>query len=271
MTDAQPTPESAPAPDTGGGEGAGTTQDGFYDLSEVAPELRPGVEKHLKEIEGRVTPKLQEAAQLREQWEPYNDLGLGDYDPEELGGLLTFAQLTSAAAQGDQEALADFAEWYERIGEQLGLGAEEGGDEYGEYGDEDGESDLAEQIAQAVEPLYEKMAEQEQQQVYQEALSQVEQATAKLQSEHGLSDQQIDTVLRLAQSFEDDDDPVNAGFEEYKRIAGEGEKSLFETKQRDNSTPPEGEGPADTSVKATTDFDEAKAQARERMARALST
>jgi hypothetical protein len=267
MPEEQPT---GAAPEQPGGEGAGTTGDGLYDLSNVAPEVRPVVEKHLKEIEGRITPRLQEAAEYRKTWEPYEQAGVGNMDPEELSGLLAFAELTSAAAQGDQQALQQFGNWYEQIGNELGLGGNEEDDSEYEESDDLSEEALTERITQAVQPLYEKIAEQEQTQTYEKALADVRQATDKLQQEHNLSDEDIDTVLRFAQSYEDEGDPVGKGFEEFQNLIARGEKGLFAEKAS-KPTPPEGEGPPDTSATPITDFEEAKRMATERFAKSTAT
>jgi hypothetical protein len=265
-------PEGDPAPAGGedGGEGAAATEDGLYDLSGVAPEVRPVVESHLKEIEGRITPRLQEAAQLRKQWEPYEQAGVNNIDPEELTGLLSFAELTSAAANGDQQALQQFSDWYTQIGEELGLGGDGAGDEGdGEEGDFSEEA-LSEKISQAVTPLYEQIAQQEQQQTYERVLGEVKDQTAKLQQEHGLSEEDVDTVLRFAQSYEDEADPITKGLEEFQNLIARGEKGLFD-KKFGQATPPEGEGAADTTAKPVTDWDEASRIARERISKSLAT
>lgn len=252
---------AAPA-DGGEGEGGGATADGLYDLSGVAPEIRPVVEQHLKAIEGRITPRLQEAAEYRKQWEPYEQAGVNNMDPEELSGLLAFAELTNAAANGDEQALTQFGEWYSQIGQELGLGDQETEDEGTIEGEDQG---LSEQIAEAVSPIYEKLAEQEQQQIYERTLSDIQNQTEKLQAEHNLSDEDMDTILRFAQSYDDEDDPISKGFEEFQNLIARGEKGLFAQKFN-QPAPPEGEGPADNTPKPITSFDAAKAMARERFA-----
>jgi anthranilate/para-aminobenzoate synthase component I len=260
MPDEQPQPVDQP----GGGEGGGTTADGLYDLSGVAPEIRPVVESHLKAIEGRITPKLQEAAEYRKQWEPYEQLGLNQMEPQELEGLLSFAELTQAAAAGDPNALAQIGEWYGEFGEQLGLT----GEDEDEYEDEDVEEgpDVEEAVAEAVGPLYQQMQQQQHQQLYEKTLSDIQTQTEALQKEHNLSEEDVDAVLRFAQSYDDEDDPISKGFEEFQSLIARGEKGLFQ--QKFGQTPsPEGGGPADNAPKPVTSFEQAKLMARERFAR----
>src|SRR4051812_42386476 len=119
MSDAGAAPAAGAQPGAEGADGQGQAgapdnPNGLYpDLSGVPESVRAQVESLLKEYDGNVTRKFQEAAEYRKQWEPYGELGITDVDPTELSDLMAFREIAS-----DPEA---FKEWHQAIGEQLGL------------------------------------------------------------------------------------------------------------------------------------------------------
>src|SRR3954464_6102371 len=87
--------DAAPPADGGGTETSddGGGGNGLYDqfMSGTPDDLKPYVTDAFKQWDSQVTPKLQEAAQLRERFGPLAEIeGLSDVPPEELGELLEF-------------------------------------------------------------------------------------------------------------------------------------------------------------------------------------
>ena len=259
--DVQPT---APEPAEDGGstaEGQGDSGEGLYDLSSVPEDLRPHVEAQLKAIDGNITRKFQSHAEEMRQWEPYEELGVNQIDPQSLGQLLEFAELAQ-----DQEA---FGEWWHSVGERMGL--LEGDDEGDDFDDLDFEDLSAEQIeqlvsekvAETVNPIYETLEESERERAEQETLTEIQE---QLDTLIGDADADRDAVLRLAYAYADDD-PDNAiqnGWEDYKRLVGMGEAGLF-AKKAGQPGPVEGPGSADTRATPILTFEEAKPAALERL------
>lgn len=89
MSDAPGTP--SPQPEEGQ-RGEGTQELSEYArtfLETVPDEHRDTVSQYLpKAWDDGVTKKLQDAATYRQQWEPFEQLGIHEYDPEELGPAL---------------------------------------------------------------------------------------------------------------------------------------------------------------------------------------
>ena len=210
MSDAAPAagaqPGGAEAGVDGQGQvGASDNANGLYpDLSGVPDGVRSQVEALLKEYDGNVTRKFQEAAEFRKQWEPYSERGLNDVDPSELSDLLAFREIAS-----DPES---FAEWYQAIGEQMGLGG--GGDEL-DVDDDDGmsperfEEMLGRALDQRLGPIEQTFEAQQQQQALSQAESYINSQLDELQEQHGEFDR--DAVCQLALAYEGQE-AVQQGF-----------------------------------------------------------
>lgn len=217
----------------GTGEGGG---DSLYDLSAAPEHLRPLLEAELKKVEARVTPRFQEAADYRKQWEPYEGVeGLTDIPPEVLENLLSFGRL---AAVDDQGKLADregFESWWKQVGDSFGLFDE--GNALAEP-DAGGKSEqMLEQVKDMFEerfaPLEQKLTEQENQARQQAVHDQIDGEFAKLESEHGaLDDDTRRRVLALAYAHIDPEtgageDIIAKGFADFQAIAGKGADDLL--------------------------------------------
>jgi hypothetical protein len=78
-------PAASAQPEGQGGEG---NQDlsGFAQefLSSVPDDQREIIAPHLKSWDANVTRKFQDAASYRQQWEPYEQIGVHEYDPDSL-------------------------------------------------------------------------------------------------------------------------------------------------------------------------------------------
>jgi hypothetical protein len=267
------TPEGEAAPAEGAEpeavEGAEVEQDtsgGLYDLESVPEDLREHLEPHLKAIEGNATKKFQQAAEFRKAWEPYEQAGVNEYEPEAIGQLIQFAQMTQDPEQ--------FGEWFKTVGEQQGLFERlgyvpadevEGGGEF-DINDPD---QLAKLVASAVDekvkPLYDTITRQQIEQETEEAYKQVQTRLTEIRGENpDLPEGAEDVIVKLAKAFVGEaDDPIDAGFKEYQAILATGEKGLLAQKAG-QPNPLQGPGPANTTPPAIT-ADNVKAAAMERL------
>ena len=217
-------------------EAESTQTGGLYDLAQVPEDLRPHVEPHLKAIEGSVTKKLQENAEKLKAWEPYDELGLSEIQPEALQQLLDFAEL----AQDETR----FADWWKETGERMGLFPEEteGDDDLLGLGEELTPDKVKELIAEAVsenmKPVNETLQQQQTERAEQEAMAEVQKELAALKEEHG-DDLDVDAIVNLAYAYADDDpdSAIAKGFAEYQRIVGKGARLVYSRRRRSSRRP----------------------------------
>lgn len=250
-----------------GGEGG----QGLFDLETVSPELREHLEPHLRAISSNVDKKFREAADYRRTWEPFEQLGVKDMDPEALSELLTWAQMDD-----DQ-----FSKWFEQVGQEAGLFEQLGygkGDD-GELGLGDGLDGLtpeqvqqmvAEAVAENMQPVQSQLAQQEQERLEAETWQELDGRLSALIQEHKLPEEAREDILRLAYSFAEEDDPIGSGFQAYQGLVSKGGQDVFNSKVNQPSAP-EGPGAAATSPEKITSFEDAKAAATERLKQSLAT
>lgn len=259
-TSAGPAPDAQP-PEGGQGPEA-TAEAGLYDLSQAPEELRPYLEAELKKIEGNVTRKFQEHADVRKRMEALEQAGLpSDMAPEDISHMVGMFQTIS-----DPEAFEEF--WY-RAGEELGYFAddEEGGEVEGDGSDVASDTSVDQiaqhilsQIDERLGPIEEQMSQQEAQAREAEAAEEIRQELAELHEKHGDFDE--DAVCELALNYEGPD-ALERGYMRLQEILGGNEKSWFN--DRDGPRQMQG-GESNTAAEPVTDFDTAKRLARERLA-----
>jgi hypothetical protein len=261
------------------GQGA-ETQEGndLYSafLEGISPEMHDTVIPALKAQDASFTKRFQS---LSEKTKPFEELGVFDMDPEQVGGYLGLANALEAASSGDEQAQESVHEWWDQVGEQLGFyDAEKGKEESGDESDEDFDpfdknqltSLLQSQVQEMVGPIAEYVQQQQTSQQEKEKLAQAEakidESISALKAENpDLSDDVIGEVLELAEMFVNSDDPIAAGFEKYKSLVSKGESQLFD-KKRQQPGLPEGSGPAATTPEPVNSANVAQI-ARERLDR----
>jgi hypothetical protein len=238
----------------------GQPDNGLYpDLSAVSPDVREIVDPLLKQFEGNVTRKFQEAADFRKQWEPFQELGIQDVDPDELRELLAFRELASDPDQ--------FKSWYEAVGKEMGL-TPEAMQPAAPAADPAGlEQTLAKLLDERLGPIENAYKAQEEQARLAQAESFVQSKLDELSAEHGEFDS--DAVCQLALAYEGAD-AIERGFADYQRLVGQVEKTVFEQKLNQPDAPAQGGRPA-TQVAPITDFGEAKKAALAMVQQAMST
>lgn len=253
---------SVPAPETpaGGNEGAGS---GLYAeaLAGVPEQYRSYVEPHFKKWDQAVGPKLQEAAEYRKRWEPYEQLGVTNVEPQTLQELLSFHQVASDPEQ--------FIQWYQTVGEQLrseGLLQDqlpEGLDDSEPQADPEIES-----LKSEFEDFKQWRQQQEQERAMSEAnnfllteMQQLQQANPNMQ----FTEEVQNAIYTFARNYADQDreNCVKKGFADYQALLGQAEKGLFQQKTQ-APAPAESGGVPNTSAPPITSFDDARKAALER-------
>lgn len=248
------------------GQGADTTDAGYAQyLDSVAPEIREQVEPLFKEFDGNVTKKFQEHAEYRKGWAPYEEIGINNLDPDQVKGLLEFANMANDPEQ--------FSAWWKAAGDEMGLF-----DKFASSPDDlELEDDLSQekiaelvekQVAEKLGPVEQTLQQQEQDRKAAQANEEVANAMKSIRSENtslfeGDESKQEETermIARLAYSYSDDNslspsEMIQKGFEDYQNLIGQGEKSLFADKSN-QPPPPEGAGGADTSPEKIASFDD---------------
>jgi hypothetical protein len=256
-------PEGQPSAPEGQAEGTS----GLYNevLNGVPENLHSQVEPILKQWDSNVSKKFEEAAEYRKQWEPYEEMGVTQHEPERLQALLELGDVL------DDPGLLQ--QWWKEVGDELG---------YFDANEEEGSEDelltpeqVQQMVAEAVSPINEKLTSQEQEQLVAQAsedistrLDQLAEKDDSLGKEIGKSDEGEpitgrDAVLQLALAYEDQENPIDKGYADYQRLIGHGEGSLFEKKVKQ---PGGAEGPGSPAgPKQFTSFDEANESAMRKL------
>jgi hypothetical protein len=228
---------------------------GLFDLGDIAdPAVRSEVERIAKDIERNVNQRFQSHAEYRKQWEPYEELGLTDLDPEGVAGMLgIFEQLANPETAA--EAILELAE---AVGVDLGQLPEAGAE--------------AEDIPDWARPLVENFsAEQERQLQDQIREQERERLTAEwteVQTKHGgpLDDELAGRVKTLATRFIADpsiEQPLLAAYDFITEVAGSAEKELVRSTPKPPARAERG-GSASTAIAPPETFEEAERILRER-------
>jgi hypothetical protein len=252
MSDQVPTPNDV-QPDSG--QGAAEAGSGLYDLSSVPEHLRPTVEPILKGFDANVTRKFQEHSEFRKGYEPYEQLGIRDVDPDELRDLLEFRQI----AQDPDK----FRAWYQEIGPHV-LGEDgdddlDGAEDLGQ-GDGGGQSpDVSSLVEKAVQQALQPFMAERQQAEHEKAVQQELQAISAemdaLEQQHGKFNR--DRVSQLALSYGDDPKSIEKAFADYQDLINEAKRGFVEGRLEQPVTPNQGGAPA-SQVQPPTSFADAR-------------
>jgi hypothetical protein len=214
-------------------------------LANVPEDLHPFVTDTFRKWDAQVTPKLQEAAQLRDRYSPYESIdGFSDIEPDELAELVTFRN----QILGDPEQLK---QWVANVGEELGVGGDlsrddwiamgqsqgwldgdEGlGEEEGGFDVDSFKRELLEELRGELEPVKQFMGRSESEKAAEQAKQQFSSRLSELEGQHGeLDDDGRSHVLELARNYLDDDDPIGKAFERHLKITGKAEGALVDGK-----------------------------------------
>lgn len=244
--------QPAPQQDSGGS--------GLYAeaLAGVPEQYRSYVEPHFKRWDQAVGPKLQEAAEYRKKWEPYEQLGLHEMQPEVLQELLGFHQVASDPEQ--------FLQWYQTIGEQLRQEGLLDGEDPEQL---DQENPEIEQLKSQFQEFQGWREQQEQERRFYEANTFLSSELDKIKQDNPnmqFSDEVADAIFTFARNYADSDrqNCVKKGFQDYQNLIGQAEKGLFQQKAQ-APAPAESGGVPNTSAPPITSFEEARRVGMERL------
>lgn len=244
------------------GAEAPESANGLYDLNDVPEDVRDHVVPHLKAMEGGITKKFQEAADYRKSWEPYEELGLRDMQPDQVKQLLDFASMANDPTQ--------FDDWLKTAAEARGLLNGNGSaDDLGlEDLDEMSAEKIEELVAKQTQPIKEALENQSREQAVAGAEEEVQTSLQGIRKDNpDLPETAEDAIEQLAYRYTDDESNLSAseiiakGFEDYKNLIGQGEKGLFEQKTK-QPAPAEGAGAAVMGDEKITSFNDPKLRAR---------
>jgi hypothetical protein len=258
-------------------EGQGDAGTGIFDpyLQAVPEDARDAVAGYLKDAEKNVNGRLAEAAELKKQWEPYQDLqdSLGAYDPEQLSQLLAWHQQVTASDEA-------FRQWLATEAQNAGLTLAEEQDlaeaeQTGELTREEVQQLIAQTAAERLSPIQEQLTNLEAEKAVDVEAQAIDDAFAEIQREHKLElskDQKaviLDLGMPLAYDRQGnelamgDSSWVKAGFDRWKDITTAGQRAFVE--QKTQQPAPSLSAGATAAFKPTVSFGEANAQLRERL------
>lgn len=264
-------------PEGQGGEGTSNAPYAEY-LDRIPQELRDQVEPVFRDWDGQVTRRFQESSEQRKAWEPYEQVGVNQHDPQAVQWALQFMEASQQNPQAIQQ-------WYEAYAKENGLQAAQPEtpqqpqdltlDEYGGY-DANALKTLLEQQLSPIQQEIQAMAQYREQQ---------EQAARDQEAQQFVSNQLDELKAKHPDDFKDssewgpekmidrfaaryiETDPYNAvprAFADYQAFRNEIQKSSWQN-AADRPAPAEGGGMPNAAPEKLS-FSEAGKAAREFLA-----
>lgn len=220
----------------GPGQGAAPGDAPYAEYLDRIPEEHRGVvEPVFKEWDGNVTRRFQEHSEYRRRFEPYEQMGIDQYDPEGLAGLIEFAKLAN-----DPTRSGDYRSWLEEQAQHHGLLQQQQQEEFGAELLDPAVQQLIEQATSPLQQQIEQMTQWRQQfesqQQQQQIQSQLNQEFEALQQEHG--ELPRDVIESLAGRYIGSDPrPIQRAFEDFQRFRGDIEQKVLAGKLNQPNTP----------------------------------
>lgn len=243
---------------------------GIFDpyLQAVPEDAREYVAGYLKDAEKNVNSRLSQAAETEKSFGPYKELGLDNYQPDQLQQLLQWYSQVSTSEDA-------FKEWIKDAAKEAGLTLAEAEQVAEQAEEEDLTREQVEQLAsqraqELVQPLEQRQAEWEEQRQIDTIESEAQSELSSLEAENKLklSDEQKAMVIDLGLNHEGND-WIKHGFERFREITAEGQRTFVEQKISQPGTPVTSGG--QEAFKPTTDWNVAQEQAKERLRQALTS
>lgn len=224
-----------------------------------APEhLRDAARELVPHWDQYVQRQFTDAADYRKGWEPYEQLGINELEPQELQELLEFRDVLS-----NEDS---FRQWYNDIGDILSEGQEQDPDD--EYADPQIKAlqQQVQEMSQVLQGFTQQQQLQQQQQEFQQTAMQVRQELDELKKNNpNLSEEDEDYICTLALKY-DSSDAIQRGFQDFQKLMGRAENGVFNQKTDPAlRVAPVSGGNNDNSVEAVTTFEQAARAARERL------
>jgi hypothetical protein len=226
MTEAQP--------DEGQGGGSGGLYDSY--LQFVPPDQQDAARAHLEEVSKSVNSRLEEAATLRNTYEPYTNVpGFDMYTPDEMGSLFQWHQ--NIASDPDT-----FRGWLGQAAQESGLTVAESQQlgEFAENAPDDQITALQQQFDNQSAQFTQQIDDLRSQQFESAEANLIEQRFSQLEAENGLelSKEQRDMIVMLGlQAMPDDgqslingDDWIGAGWESFRNVWAQAQTAFVNDK-----------------------------------------
>jgi DNA-binding transcriptional MerR regulator len=245
-----------------GDEGSGSPYDSY--LQSVPEEAKEAAEKWFSDTSKGLDAKLQEAAELKKTWGPYQQVdALSQYPPEQLSELLAWHQQVTSSDEA-------FQAWLSQAAEEAGFTKAEAqeledAEATGELSQEKIEQLIQERATQQLQPLEQRLSQFEERQQIDATETQIRDDLSALEAEHkvGFSDEQKAMILDLGINYEGDGSWVKHGFERFQQITSEGQRAFVAEK---TGQPGAGlSAGAQEAFKPASTFEEANKQLRERL------
>jgi predicted enzyme related to lactoylglutathione lyase len=199
------------------GEGQGAAPYQQY-LDQIPEEFREQVEPAFKQWDASVTQRFQEASEFRKQWEPFEQIGLHNRDPQAVQwGLSVYDNLNNPQA---------IKAWYEEYAQANGLADPTPQEPQQQFGEDLYVDPVAQQTQQALSQIQEQMSQlnqwrqqQEEQSRLAQAQQLIDQQVAAIEAEHpGEFDRErvapfIDKYINT-----DPQNAVSRGFSDYQAM-----------------------------------------------------
>lgn len=244
------------------GQGAEGTSDSPYAdyLNRIPEEVRGDVEPVFKDWDANVTKRFQEASEQRKSWEPYEQIGVNQYDPQFVEQAIGLAQLAQQDPQG-------FQQWFHSYAQQYGLeAAQQAVAQQQEPVDDlytDPSQQLEQMLAQRLTPyeqqlqqITQRLQAQDYQQAQAQAEAYVEHQLKELEQKHG-DEFDRELVEHFVSNFLDrPQEAVQLAFEQSKKFRNQIEKQVLQSKV-DAPGPATSGGIPDTSPDSITTFKQA--------------
>lgn len=250
-----------PTPGQDGAAAGGSAPYAQY-LEQIPEEHRGLVEPAFRRWDADVTRRFQEASQYRDQWAPFEEAGIHEYDPAELAGLVQWAQ----SARTDPE---QYKAWLQAQAQQHGLLQQPGADGL----DLDDDPSLEGMLARHLTPIQQQMQEINAWRQQQEMAAQHGQVEQEMQDrfEHLAAEDRtldpgtIDQFLpnAMAQGLSGAR-AVDRAVADYRALVAQVEQG-FVGRKLGQPPAPAVPGAADTSPAAITSMKDAAAVAMERL------
>lgn len=255
--------QAAPAANAPEGTGAGNNGSQGNGLHESFISSAP---EHLQDAARQLVPywdpyvqrQFTDHANYRKGWEPYEQLGINDVDPQELQELLDFREILQDEDQ--------FRQWYDSIGELLGDPEQQVQETAEEYG-------LPPELMQTMQQMQSELAEMRQQREQEQQMQALNQTAAEVRQEldalkkdnPNLTEEDEEYICTLALKY-NTPDALQRGFQDYQKLMGRAEQGVFQN-HTDPSlrVAPVSGGNQDTSAEPVTTFEQAARAARERL------
>jgi len=261
-------------PDPGQGE-PGTSDAPYAEyLNRIPEDARGQVEPIFKEWDANTTRRFQEHSEYRKTWEPYEQAGVQQHNPESVQWALQFLQAAETNPQAIQQ-------WFDAYAQERGLtpaqAAEQVAQDPGTFGDPYGDQSqqLSELLKQQLSPLQQQLEQMTQWREQQETAVREQEAQRfihgqmdELRSKHPSEfTKEAEGYVEAFLSKYIESDPRNAvprAWADYQTLVNEISKQVLQPKA-DAPAAPESGGAPDVTPKPIKTLKEAEAVALARL------